>query len=96
MAFVSGAVLLLFAVLQALCARGAPTWLRPLVAIGRESLFICVLPPLLDYTLFHCPGWHDRFGSPAVALMLPASFGVIYSILYVLPGPVRMVHRVLD
>lgn len=79
-----------------LYARGEPAWLKPLVAIGRELLFIYVLHPLLGYRLFHFLGWHDRFGSPAVALMLLASFVVTYFILRALPGPVRMVHWVLD
>jgi hypothetical protein len=39
--------------------------------------------------------WHDRFGFPAVTLMLLASFVIIYFILRVLPGRVRLVHRVL-
>ena len=68
----------------------------PLVAMGRESLFIYILHHLVGYTLFHFLGWQDRFGLPAVTLMLLASFAVIYLILRVLPGPVRMMHRALS
>jgi hypothetical protein len=39
--------------------------------------------------------WHDQFDFPAVTLMLLASFVIIYFILRVLPGRVRLVHRVL-
>lgn len=60
------------------------------------SLFIYILHHLVGYTLFHFLGWHDQFGFPAVALMLLASFIVIYVILRALPGPVRVVHRVLS
>ncbi|MDY6875919.1 MAG: hypothetical protein SWK90_06930 [Chloroflexota bacterium] len=37
-------------------------------------------------------GWHDRFDFPAVALTLLGSFVVIYPVLRVLPGPVRVIH----
>ena len=95
LAFASGAVLLLFAGLQALYAWGEPAWLGPLVAMGRQSLFIYVLHHLVGYTLFHFLGWHDRFGFPAVALMFLVSFVVIYFILRALAGPVRVMHRAL-
>lgn len=93
LAFASGAVLLLFAGLQALYDRWEPVWLEPLVTMGRASLFIYVLHHLVSHTIFHFLGWHDRFGFPAVILMLLASFVVIYSILRALPGPMRAVHR---
>jgi uncharacterized membrane protein len=96
LAFASGAVLLLFAGLQALHERREPSWLGPLVAMGREALFIYVLHHLGGYTLFHFLGWHDRFGFPVVTLMLLASFVIIYFILRALPGPVRAVHRALS
>ena len=54
-----------------------------------------LLHHLVGYTLFYFLGWHDRFGFPAVALMLMASFVIIYLIPRVLPSPVRAVHRVL-
>ncbi len=95
LAFASGAVLLLFAGLQALYQRREPSWLGPLVAMGREALFIYVLHHLVGYTLFHFLGWHDRFGFPAVTLMLLVSFAAIYIILRALPGLVRAVHRIL-
>ncbi len=79
LAFASGAVLLLFAGLQALYARREPAWPGPLVTMGREALFIYVLHHLVGYTLFYYLGWHDRFGFPAVTLMLLASFAVIYA-----------------
>jgi uncharacterized membrane protein len=96
LAFASGAVLLLFVGLQELYARGEPAWLEPLMMMGRASLFIYILHHLVGYTLFHFLGWHDQFGFPAVALMLLALFMVIYVILRALPGPVRVVHRVLS
>lgn len=96
LAFTSGAVLLLFVGLRALYARREPAWLRPLVAIGQESLFIYILHHLISYTIFHFLGWHDRFVFPAVTLMLLASFVVIYFILRALPGLMRGVHRVLS
>jgi uncharacterized membrane protein len=96
LAFASGAVLLLFVGLQELYARGEPAWLEPLMMMGRASLFIYILHHLVGYTLFHFLGWHDQFGFPTVALMLLASFIVIYVILRALPGPVRVVHRVLS
>ncbi len=95
LAFASGAVLLLFAGLQVLYQRRKPSWLGPLVAMGREALVIYVLHHLVGYTLFHFLGWHDRFGFPAVTLMLLSSFAVIYVILRALPVPVRVVHRAL-
>lgn len=88
-------VLLLFAGLQAFYARGKAAWLEPLVAMSRASLFIYTLHHLVGYTLFYFLGWHDRFGFPAAALLLLASFVVIYLTLRVLPGPVRAVHRAL-
>jgi uncharacterized membrane protein len=81
LAFASGAVLLLFAGLQALYARREPAWLRPLVVMGREALVTYILHHLVGYTLFHFLGWHDRFGFPAVVLMLLASFAVFYFVL---------------
>lgn len=95
LAFASGAVLLLFAGLLALYTQREPVWLEPLVVMGRTALFVYVLHHLVGYTLFHFLGWHDRFGFPAVTLMLVVSFTVIYFILRALPGPVRAVHRVL-
>ncbi len=82
LAFASGAVLLLFAGLQALYAGWEPSWLSPLVALGRESLFIYVLHHLVGYTLFYFLDWHDRFSFPAVTLMLLTSFAAIYFILF--------------
>jgi len=95
LAFAGGAALLLFGGLLALYALRESAWLDPLVAMGREALFIYVLHHLVGYTLFHFLGWHERFGFPALALMLAASFAVIYFILRALPGPVRAVHRAL-
>lgn len=95
LAFASGVVLLLFVGLRALCAGREPVSLEPLVAMGRASLFIYLLHHLVSHTIFHFLGWHDRFGFPAVTLMLGASFVIIYFILRVLPGRVRLVHRVL-
>jgi uncharacterized membrane protein len=95
LAFASGAVLLLFAGLEALYAWREPAWLGPLVVMGRQSLFIYVLHHLVGYTLFHFLGWHDRFGFATVTWMLLVSFVVVYFILRVLPRLVRVVHRVL-
>lgn len=95
LAFASGAVPLLFAGLHRLYDRREAAWLAPLVAMGREALFIYVLHHLVGYTLFYFLGWHDRFGFPAATLMLSASFVIICFILRALPGPVRAVHRAL-
>jgi uncharacterized membrane protein len=96
LAFASGAVLLLFAGLLALYTQREPVWLEPLVVMGRAALFVYVLHHLVGYTLFHFLDWHDRFGFPAVTLMLLASLLVIYSVLRALPGPVRAVRRALS
>lgn len=96
LAFAGGAVLLLFAGLLALYTQREPVWLGPLVVMGRAALFVYVLHHLVGYTLFHFLGWHDRFGFPAVTLMLLASLVVIYSVLRALPGPVRAVRRALS
>lgn len=52
------------------------------VVYGRTPLFIYTLHHLVGYALFYFLGWHDRFGFPAAALLLLASFVVIYLTLY--------------
>lgn len=95
LAFAGGVVLVLFAAFSKSHTQGCPMWTDPLVRMGQNSLFIYCLHHLVGYTLFYFLGWHNRFGSPAVAAMLSISFVLTYILLRALPGSLQRFRAAL-